>query len=113
MKKMIEAAPEILFVVSAGNKTQWMDELTEMNQRINHLRAELVRQFRDRSDSDRFDYFGEHRGMFSVTGLANEQIDALRIEHGIYLVGGGRMNVAGLAERDIPRLVDCFLAVGA
>lgn len=94
-------------------KTLWMDELTVMNQRINHLRAELVRQFRDRSDSDRFDYFGEHRGMFSVTGLANEQIDALRVEHGIYMVGGGRMNVAGLAERDIPRLVDCFLAVGA
>jgi len=94
-------------------KTLWMDELTVMNQRINHLRAELVRQFRDRSDSDRFDYFGEHRGMFSVTGLGNEHIDALRVEHGIYMVGGGRMNVAGLAERDISRLVDCFLAVGA
>ncbi|MEP4544929.1 MAG: amino acid aminotransferase [Saccharospirillum sp.] len=94
-------------------KTLWMNELTEMNQRINHLRAELVHQFRDRSNSDRFDYFGQHRGMFSVTGLTSEQIDALRVEHGIYMVGGGRMNVAGLAERDIPRLVDCFLAVGA
>lgn len=94
-------------------KTLWMDELTVMNQRINHLRAELVRQFRSKSESDRFDYFGEHRGMFSVTGLTNEHIDALRVEHGIYMVGGGRMNVAGLAERDIPRLVDCFLAVGA
>lgn len=94
-------------------KAMWMDELTAMNRRINHLRAELVRHFRDSSDSGRFDYFGEHRGMFSVTGLANDQIDALRIDHGIYMVGGGRMNVAGLAEGDIPRLVKSFLSVGA
>lgn len=94
-------------------KTLWMEELTVMNQRINSLRSELVRQFREISGSDRFDYFGEHRGMFSVTGLSNAQIDALRVDHGIYMVGGGRMNVAGLRERDIPRLAKCFLTVGA
>lgn len=94
-------------------KTLWMEELTVMNQRINSLRSELVRQFREISGSDRFDYFGQHRGMFSVTGLSNAQIDALRVDHGIYMVGGGRMNVAGLRERDIPRLAECFLAVGA
>lgn len=94
-------------------KALWMEELTGMNQRINSLRSELVRQFRDVSNSDRFDYFGQHRGMFSVTGLGDDQIEALQVDHGIYMVGGGRMNVAGLAERDIPRLVECFLAVGA
>ncbi|MEX1215996.1 aromatic amino acid transaminase [Saccharospirillum sp.] len=94
-------------------KALWMEELMVMNQRINSLRSELVRQFREISGSDRFDYFGQHRGMFSVTGLGNEQIDALRVDHGIYMVGGGRMNVAGLAERDIPRLAECFLTVGA
>lgn len=94
-------------------KTLWMEELTVMNQRINSLRSELVRQFREISGSDRFDYFGEHRGMFSVTGLTNAQIDALRADHGIYIVGGGRVNIAGLRERDIPRLAKCFLSVGA
>jgi aspartate aminotransferase len=94
-------------------KAIWMDELTTMNRRINDLRRALVSHFRSISDSDRFDYFGEHRGMFSVTGLDDAQIDALRTDHGIYIVGGGRVNVAGLRESDIPRLAECFLAVGA
>jgi aspartate aminotransferase len=94
-------------------KTMWIDELTLMNKRINRLRSALVSHFREASGSNRFDYFGQHRGMFSVTGLNSDQIDTLRIDHGIYMIGGGRVNVAGLKESDIPRLVDCFLAAGA
>ncbi len=91
----------------------WEDELTSMNERINHLRAELVRQFRAAAQSERFDYFGEHRGMFSVTGLSPEQLAQLKADHGIYVVDGGRVNVAGLSESAIPRVVEGFLAVGA
>ncbi|WP_108124674.1 aromatic amino acid transaminase [Saccharospirillum mangrovi] len=94
-------------------KAEWLAELAAMNQRINRLRTQLTQTFREQSDSDRFDYFSEHRGMFSVTGLSNDQIAALRDEHGLYIVGGGRVNVAGMKERDIPTVVKAFLAVGA
>lgn len=92
---------------------QWRDELDGMQQRIVRLRQQLVTAFREASDSDRFDYFASHRGMFSVTGLSNEQIARLRQDHGVYVVGGGRVNVAGLSESRIDKLVEAFLAVGA
>lgn len=94
-------------------RADWEAELTGMNRRINHLRAELVRQFRAVTDSDRFDYFGQHRGMFSVTGLSPEQVQRLQDEQAIYVVPGGRVNVAGLSEQAIPRVVEGFLATGA
>jgi len=94
-------------------KANWMKELASMNQRINGLREQLVVGFREASDSDRFDYFGEHRGMFSVTGLSPAQIEQLKQDHAIYVVGGGRVNIAGLTEKDIPQVVKAFMAVGA
>ncbi len=94
-------------------RAEWEAELTTMNGRINHLRSELVRQFRAAADSDRFDYFGSHRGMFSVTGLSPEQVQRLQDEQGIYVVPGGRVNVAGLSEQAIPQVVSGFLAVEA
>lgn len=94
-------------------KANWMKELAAMNQRINGLREQLVVGFREATDSSRFDYFGEHRGMFSVTGLSPEQTAQLKDDHGVYVVGGGRVNVAGLTEKDIPQVVKAFLAVGA
>lgn len=94
-------------------KAEWLDELTSINQRINRLREQLSQVFREQSNSQRFDYFTKHRGMFSVTGVNNDQINALRHDHGIYLVGGGRVNVAGIKESDIPTVVKAFLAVGA
>ncbi|MHA7879425.1 MAG: amino acid aminotransferase [Saccharospirillum sp.] len=94
-------------------RQSWQSELDSMNQRIRRLRQQLATQFRQASGSERFDYFGEHRGMFSVTGLSDAQIGRLKNDHGIYLVGGGRVNVAGMAERSVPAVVDAFLAVGA
>ncbi len=94
-------------------KANWLKELAAMNHRINSLRDQLMVAFRDASDSNRFDYFGEHKGMFSVTGLSPAQLERLKEEHAVYLVGGGRLNVAGLKEKDIPQVVKAFLAVGA
>ncbi|GGY40430.1 aromatic amino acid aminotransferase [Bacterioplanes sanyensis] len=91
----------------------WLTELNAMQQRIVRLREQLAGAFREASGSERFHYFQHHRGMFSVTGLTPEQTAALRDQHGVYVVGGGRVNVAGLSENRIDKLVSAFLAVGA
>jgi aspartate/tyrosine/aromatic aminotransferase len=41
------------------------------------------------------------RGMFSLLGLTTEQVARLRTDHGVYVVGRGRVNVAGLTSRNI------------
>ena len=91
----------------------WRKELTAMNNRVNGLRAALVQEFQAATQSNRFDYFGEHKGMFTLTGISNEHIAQLKEQFGIYIVGGGRINVAGLNQSQVKPLVEAFLSIGA
>ena len=54
-----------------------------------------------------------HRGMFSRLGASPEQVRALRDEHGIYMVGDSRVNVAGLPADGLDKLARALVAVGA
>jgi len=90
---------------------QWQDELTGMNQRILSLRTALAKEFQVQSNSSQFDYLLKHQGMFSLTGLTTLQTESLREQHAIYIVEGGRINIAGLAQAAIPNLVNAFLQV--
>jgi len=98
---------------NAALKAAWIAELDEMRIRICTLREHLVDAFRMATGSDRFDYFAQHKGMFSVTGLRSDQLERLRHDYGIYLVTDGRMNVAGLRESDVEAVVAAFVRVGA
>lgn len=93
--------------------TIWRNELTAMNERVNGLRSALVSGFQNKTQSQKFDYFGEHKGMFSLTGLSDEVIQKLKSNHGIYIVGGGRVNIAGLKQSEVNTLVDAFIDAGA
>jgi aspartate aminotransferase len=91
---------------------QWQQELNQMSQRMRDLRQCLAQEFALQSGSDRFSYLTQHQGMFSLTGFNQHQLEQLREQHAIYIVSGGRINVAGLAKTFIPRLVEACLAVG-
>lgn len=47
----------------------------------------------------------------SLGGLSKEQVDRLRDEHAIYLVGSGRINVAGITPSNIDRLCKAIVSV--
>lgn len=91
----------------------WRSELDDMNARVNGLRQSVVEAFRNKTQSERFDYFGQHKGMFTLTGLSDDIIARLKQDHGIYIVGGGRVNIAGLKTTEVDTLVDAFIAAGA
>lgn len=76
----------------------WKEELETMRSRMERLRQEFADALRKRSNSDRFDYIAGQKGMFSRLPLTEAQVDTLRNEHGIYMVGDGRINVAGLPD---------------
>ena len=92
-------------------KDMWLEELAEMRERVNGLRGALATALREASGSDRFGYLGAQKGMFSLLGADEAQIERLRSEYGLYLVGGGRMNIAGLTEEVIPRVAAALAAV--
>ena len=80
----------------------WRAELDEVRGHMIGLREALAAELRQRTNSDRFDFLARHRGMFSRLGTTPEQVERLRAEHGIYMVGDGRINVAGSTPRRCP-----------
>ncbi|WP_372866267.1 aminotransferase class I/II-fold pyridoxal phosphate-dependent enzyme, partial [Pseudomonas sp.] len=81
-------------------KALWSDELDAMRQRVAGLRLGLVEALQPYGLAERFAHIAEQRGMFSYTGLSSKQVQRLRDEFSVYMVGSGRANVAGLdAER--------------
>jgi aspartate aminotransferase len=77
-------------------KILWMDEVEEMRSRIAQLRAGLVEALTPLGLGERFAHIGVQRGMFSYTGLNDDQVAKLRYEHSVYLVSAGRANIAGI-----------------
>lgn len=79
----------------------WKRELESMCGRINNMRRLLVEGFKPHGLDGRFAFVADQRGMFSYTGLNETQVNRLRDEFSIYMVGSGRANVAGLTENNI------------
>ena len=93
--------------------SDWREELESMRVRMVRLRQEFSDAMRKRSNSDRFDYIAQQKGMFSRLPLNTVQLEQLRSEYGIYIVGDGRINVAGLPEGDLDTLADAICNVMA
>lgn len=89
----------------------WRGELEGMRRAMEGNRRALAVALRAATGSDRFGFLAAHRGMFSLIGATPAQVDRLREDHGIYLVGDGRMNVAGLTPETIPRVARALAEV--
>ena len=93
-------------------RADWRAELEEVRGHMLSLREQLAGELRDRTGSDRFGFLAAHRGMFSLLGATPEQVETMRRDHGIYMVGDSRINVAGLNAGTVPRLADAIVAAG-
>ncbi|HAT7737550.1 TPA: aminotransferase class I/II-fold pyridoxal phosphate-dependent enzyme [Vibrio vulnificus] len=91
--------------------TTWKQELCEMQQRLLNLRKTLCNELRNQHNTSQFDFIESHKGMFTVLGFTPEQMGTLRDEYGIYGVGDGRINIAGLTEAHIPYVADAIVKV--
>ena len=102
-----------LVLSDPGLTADWMAELEAMRTGMLELRQGLADALRRATNSDRFDFVAAHRGMFSRLGMAPEQVAALRRDHGIYMVGDSRVNIAGLPADGLDKLAKAMVAVGA
>ena len=90
---------------------QWEGEVAQMRKRINDMRVELVRGLKAKGIERNFSFIEQQRGMFSFSGLGTEQVEALREKYAIYIVGGGRINVAGLTSTNLEYFCESVAAV--
>jgi aspartate/tyrosine/aromatic aminotransferase len=91
---------------------QWRAELLAMRERIQAMRSGLADALRAAGAEADFDFLRNQRGMFSLLGITQAQVASLREEHGIYLVGSGRINVAGLSTANLDVVARAIVAVG-
>jgi aromatic-amino-acid transaminase len=95
----------------AALTADWKAELNEMRTSMRSLRAALAEALRAETRSDRFGFVAGHRGMFSRLGLTTDEVERLRAEHGIYMVGDSRVNIAGLNAGSVPVLARAVASV--
>jgi len=93
-------------------RSDWMAELEEVRLGMLDLRQQLAAELQRLSGSDRFGFLAQHRGMFSLLGTSPEKVELLRKEHGIYMVGDSRMNIAGLNADTVPVLAKAIIDAG-
>ena len=102
-----------MILEDAALRADWMTELEEVRRNMLTLRQSLADELRKATNSDRFDFVATHRGMFSRLGLTEAQVNTLREDHAIYMVGDSRINIAGLNTRTVPILAAAIAQVAA
>ncbi|TFL11391.1 aspartate/tyrosine/aromatic aminotransferase [Pusillimonas caeni] len=89
----------------------WVEELAEMRDRIRSVRTQLVEKLKALNVTQDFDFVLAQRGMFSYSGLSAEQVERLRVEHGVYAVSSGRICVAALNSGNIDYVANAIAHV--
>ncbi len=102
-----------MILQDADLRADWQAELDEIRRSMLGLRTALAQELRRITGSDRFGFIAQHRGMFSRLGLTPAQVETLRRDHAIYMVGDSRINIAGLNAATVPLLAQAIAATEA
>ncbi len=92
-------------------RAMWLKEVAEIRNRINEMRHLFVKTLKEKGVDQDFSSIIEQRGMFSFSGLTKEQVTQLHGRHSIYIVGSGRINVAGMTPDNMDRLCEAIKSV--
>ena len=90
---------------------EWHEELAAMRNRINGMRALFVETMAQKAPAFDCSFIAKQLGMFSLSGLTKAHVDALRDKHAVYIVGSGRINVAGMTHDNMEALCNAIADV--
>lgn len=79
----------------------WHQELADMRNRINDYRQLIVEKFIAEGIEQDFSFITRQHGMFSFLGISPVQIERLKNDFSIYMVGSSRVSIAGLNHSNI------------
>ncbi|MGF6753293.1 aromatic amino acid transaminase [Paraburkholderia sp. GAS42] len=97
----------------ASLRAAWENELATMRQRIKAMRGKIHGGLAGHVDEVLRERYQSQVGMFTYTGLSEQQVDRLRDEHAIYLLRSGRMCVAGLNQQNVDYVASAIASVAA
>jgi aromatic-amino-acid transaminase len=95
-----------LVMSDPGLTASWRSELAQMAERIRTIRNRLAQYGNiGKFELGRLRY---EKGMFALLPTTPDQVVQLRNEFSVFMVGSGRVNLAGLKETDCDRLVQAI-----
>ncbi|MCB1843859.1 MAG: aspartate/tyrosine/aromatic aminotransferase, partial [Halioglobus sp.] len=95
----------------AALRTMWMDELTEMRNRLRNMRTSLVAALQRTAPDRDFSHIAAATGMFCFLGISEQQVEQLKKDRGVYMVGSSRINVAGITPGNVDYLAEAIASV--
>ncbi|MDE1340220.1 aspartate/tyrosine/aromatic aminotransferase [Vibrio aestuarianus] len=96
---------------NAELRTEWEQEVAEMRVRIQEMRELFVATLKAEGVEADFSFIERQNGMFSFSGLSKDQVTRLKDEFAIYIVGSGRISVAGMTKANMGPLCKGIAAV--
>ena len=91
-------------------KAAWRVELAEMRGRLREMRVLLHDALQERAPDHDFGHLVRARGMFCFLGIPEEQVNRLKKDYGVYMVGSSRINTAGITAHNVNYLADAIAA---
>lgn len=91
-------------------KAAWRVELAEMRGRLREMRVLLHDALLERVPDHDFSHLVRAKGMFCFLGVSEDQVNRLKQEYGVYMVGSSRINTAGITARNVNYLADAIAA---
>ena len=98
-------------LADADLHARWIEEVGMMRDRINGNRARFVAGLQAAGAPGNHEALLRQRGMFSLLPLGEERVSRLRDEFGVYVVGKGRVNVAGITKANLEPVCRAIAAV--
>ncbi|HDY7890092.1 TPA: aspartate/tyrosine/aromatic aminotransferase [Vibrio vulnificus] len=95
----------------AALRAEWEAEVAEMRDRIQEMRELFVATLKEEGVAANFSFIERQNGMFSFSGLNKDQVARLKEEFAIYIVGSGRISVAGMTKSNMGPLCKAIAAV--
>jgi len=92
-------------------RAQWVDELGGMRERLGSMGALLHDALQEKAPGHDFSHLVQSNGMFCFLGVTAEQVDRLKRDFGVYMVGSSRINVAGITPDNVDYLATSIAAV--
>lgn len=96
---------------NADLRAEWVAEVDAMRSRLKAMRNKLVAALAAAAPGHDFSHVDRTHGLFSFLGVSEAQVERLKKEFGIYMVGSSRINVAGLTSSNIDYLAKSVAAV--
>ncbi len=90
---------------------RWHDELAGMRNRLVDMRALLNEALKAHAPGHDFSHLVRATGMFCFLGITEAQVDRLKKDFGIYMVGSSRINVAGITPANVGYLAESIATV--